>query len=265
MQIYINRGGQQFGPFTLEQVNQALVVGQLLPNDFAFCEGLQQWTPLEQIQGVVVPGAGPVAAPAPIQAEIVSPTVSVSEESVVTEPVAEEAIEGASKKKRIIVIAGISVGVVTVICLLLFVYPGFLLPASSEVESVKPKIFVTDSNSTESNQTEGADKKLPDFSDVGPVSYFGDIKSIFEARCVECHRPKKKKGKLDMSNLQGLAAGVEGKPVYVAEKPEESLLVKSIYPDIFDPDDPMPPDDETPLTKDEKKKISAWIAQGAKD
>ena len=54
MQIYINRDGQQFGPFTIEQVNEGLAAGQLLPTDFAFFEGLPQWTPLNQIQGVVI-------------------------------------------------------------------------------------------------------------------------------------------------------------------------------------------------------------------
>jgi len=39
MQIYINRDGQQFGPFTIEQVNEGLAAGQLLPTDFAFFEG----------------------------------------------------------------------------------------------------------------------------------------------------------------------------------------------------------------------------------
>ena len=65
MQIYIYRDGQQFGPFTLDQINQGLAAGQLLPNDFAFYEGLPQWIPLSQIQGVVVPGAGAEASSAP--------------------------------------------------------------------------------------------------------------------------------------------------------------------------------------------------------
>ena len=87
MQIYINRDGQQFGPFTLDQVNQGLAAGQLFPNDFAYYEGLQQWTPLTQIQGVIVPGASPVAAPAPIQSEIVATPVAEEEESaVIAEP-----------------------------------------------------------------------------------------------------------------------------------------------------------------------------------
>ena len=260
MQIFINRGGQQFGPFTLDQINQALAAGQLLPNDFAFYEGLEQWTPLSQIQGVVVPGAALAAAPAPIQSEIAAtPAVSITEETaVVTEPVTGVAGEGTSNRKRIIVIAGISVGVVTVICVLLFVYPGFLKSSTPpDVEPVRAIIPPPDQPSEPALQ-------LPDVSNHPSVSYFRDIKFIFEEKCEKCHGPKKKNGKLDMSNPQGLAAGADGEPISVAGKPEESLLVES----ILNSDEPMPPDDEDPplipLTEEEKKKIIAWIAQGAK-
>jgi len=255
MQIYINRDGQQFGPFTLDQVNQGLATGQLLPNDFAFYEGLQQWTPLDQIQGVVILGSAPLAAPAPIQAEIVASPVAEGEEPAI---VATAAVDGASKKKGIIMIAGISAGSIAVICVLLFVYPGFMKsPEIPDVKTVKAIIPPPDQSSEPAIQ-------LPDISGVGPVSYFRDIKIIFEEKCVDCHGSKKKKGNLDMSNEQGLAAGADGEPIYVAGKPKESLLVESIYSS----DDPMPPDDEdpplTPLTDEEKKKIIAWIKQGAK-
>jgi len=260
MQIYINRDGQQFGPFTLDQVNQGLAAGQLLPNDFAFYEGLQQWTPLSQIQGVLVPGAGPEASSsAPILAEIVATPVAVAEESVVTaEPVVTGGVDSASKKKKVIMITGISAGVVVVVCVLLFVYPGFLnAPEIPEVKTVKAIIPPPE-------QPDESALQLPDISDVGQVSYFRDIKIIFEEKCVDCHGSEKKKGKLDISNEQGLAAGADGEPIYVAGKPEESLLVEA----ILSSDDPMPPADEdpplTPLTEEEKKKIIAWIKQGAK-
>ena len=60
MQIYINRDGQQFGPFTLDQVNQGLATGQLLPNDFALyappLSGLVFWALPASLAPVAAPG-----------------------------------------------------------------------------------------------------------------------------------------------------------------------------------------------------------------
>lgn len=249
MQILINRDGQQFGPFTLDQVNQALAAGQLLPTDIAYFEGLQQWTPLTQIQGVVIPGAAPMVAPVPVQPEVaaVEPVMSGA-------PIVEVADAVAAKKKKIIMISGISTGIIAVTCVLLFVWPGFLKsPEVPKVEIIKPNPVVP-------GPPDGSGLQLPDVSDLGPVGYFADIKPILDAKCVSCHGTEKKKGDLDMSNEQGLAAGADGNPVYVANKPGESLIVELIY----HPDDPMPPEDKEQLTEDEKKKIVAWIAQGAK-
>ena len=49
MDIYIARGEEQFGPYPLEQVHQLLDQGALLPEDLAFHEGLENWTPLAEI------------------------------------------------------------------------------------------------------------------------------------------------------------------------------------------------------------------------
>ena len=281
MQIYINRDGQQFGPFTLDQVNQGLAAGQLLPNDFAFYEGLQQWTPLVQIQGVVLPEPDQVALPVLAQPEVTvtdptdhPPAVNHVAEDISAEPEIKNCVAcggevskyadvcphcGCNYQKRLIVKIVIPVVVILAIAgVVLFVYPGFLKSQEvPEVKTIKPIIPPPDQPSEPAIQ-------LPDISDVGQVSYFRDIKIIFEEKCVDCHGSKKKKGKLDMSNEQGLAAGADGEPIYVAGKPKESLLVESIYSS----DDPMPPDDEdpplTPLTDEEKKKIIAWIKQGAK-
>jgi len=251
MQIYINRDGQQFGPFSLDQVNQGLVEGQLLPNDFAFYEGLQQWTPLDQIQGVVIPGT----VPAPIQAETVAVPVAEEEESaMVVEPVVTAGADYTSKRKKVIMIAGISVGVAIVVAgfwAYLFLQKTEIL----EVQTIKPIIPSSDQSSEHAIE-------LPDISEVGSVSYFRDIKIIFEEKCINCHGPEKKKAALDLSNEVGLAAGADGEPIYVAGNPEESLLVKIIL--STDLDERMPPGDEVPLSEEEKKKIIAWIEQGGK-
>ncbi|SVD36662.1 uncharacterized protein METZ01_LOCUS389516, partial [marine metagenome] len=51
MQIQIDRQGQQFGPYTMEQVQQYLADGTLLPTDFAWHEGLSGWVPLSELVG----------------------------------------------------------------------------------------------------------------------------------------------------------------------------------------------------------------------
>ncbi len=268
MQIFINRDGQQFGPFTLDQVNQGLAAGRLLPTDFAFFEGLAQWTPLNQIQGVIIPGALAPMAVVPVEEQpaAAQPEAQPVEESVADEEaVAAEAgplAEGSAKKKKILMIAGAAVGVAALAFVLLYVWPGFLnedegdgagaaLTPSSDPGSNTPPAPPDDGAST--------DVSLPDISGMEPVSYFGDIKPILEAKCVSCHGKETTKAKLDLSDEQGLAAGADGEPIYVAGKPEESEFVLR----IMDVDDPMPPDDEEPLTDDEKKKIVAWISQGA--
>ena len=55
MQIHIDRQGQRFGPYPLEQVNQYLASGNLLPTDQAWYEGAPGWMPITQVPGVTAP------------------------------------------------------------------------------------------------------------------------------------------------------------------------------------------------------------------
>jgi hypothetical protein len=52
VQVTINRGGQQIGPYTVDQINEYLAQGSLLPTDNAWHEGLPDWVPVSQISGV---------------------------------------------------------------------------------------------------------------------------------------------------------------------------------------------------------------------
>ena len=49
MEIKINRNGTEFGPYTLEEVNQYLADGKLLPNDLAWHEPTKTWVRLSQL------------------------------------------------------------------------------------------------------------------------------------------------------------------------------------------------------------------------
>ena len=49
MEIYVNRNGQQFGPYTVEQVRENLAIGMLAPTDLAWHEGLAEWQSVGQL------------------------------------------------------------------------------------------------------------------------------------------------------------------------------------------------------------------------
>ncbi|MDP6035515.1 MAG: GYF domain-containing protein, partial [Verrucomicrobiota bacterium] len=68
MQIHVDRSGQRFGPYSLEDVNRYLADGTLLPSDIGWHEGAADWMPLTKIAGVVA-GGGPPGPPAPTAAD----------------------------------------------------------------------------------------------------------------------------------------------------------------------------------------------------
>ena len=82
------------------------------------------------------------------------------------------------------------------------------------------------------------------------------IAPIFQSRCVECHNPSKRRGELDLSTSTGLRQGSESGPVFVAGKPEKSLLYELVHRGEM----PKKGDD---LSHDEVEVIRAWIAGGA--
>jgi len=75
MQIHIDRGGQRFGPYSLEDVNRYLADGTLLPSDLGWHDGAADWIPLPKISGVNVGGGAPPsgAPPAPTAANAAKP------------------------------------------------------------------------------------------------------------------------------------------------------------------------------------------------
>ncbi len=58
-QYLIARGGEQSGPYTLEQIQQMQAAGQLLPSDMAWTEGQADWLPLSQIADCATPPPPP--------------------------------------------------------------------------------------------------------------------------------------------------------------------------------------------------------------
>jgi mono/diheme cytochrome c family protein len=86
-----------------------------------------------------------------------------------------------------------------------------------------------------------------------------EVKSVFQAKCSECHGPQvqKPKGKFGyVLDLKKLAADPEK---VVPSKPDESALWQLVR------DEMMPAEGAKagPLTKDQKETIRAWIEAGA--
>ena len=49
MEIKISRDGEEFGPYTIEQVNELLADGSLLPTDLAWHDPMDTWSELSQV------------------------------------------------------------------------------------------------------------------------------------------------------------------------------------------------------------------------
>ncbi len=98
---------------------------------------------------------------------------------------------------------------------------------------------------------------------AGSVSYFRDIRPIFQVHCQGCHQPAKAMGSFVMTHFDGLLKGGESEQAaIVPSKPEASNLLALITPEGGKAE--MPKDKE-PLTEDQIKRIRQWIAEGAKD
>ena len=52
MQITINRDGENFGPYSLEEVRDLLANGTLKETDLAYTEGSENWTPVSTLPGL---------------------------------------------------------------------------------------------------------------------------------------------------------------------------------------------------------------------
>lgn len=106
------------------------------------------------------------------------------------------------------------------------------------------------------------DKAAPPAA-AGPVSYFKDIRPIFQVNCQGCHQPAKAMGEYIMTDFGHMLKGGESEEAaIVAGKPDESHLVAQITP--ADGKAEMPKD-KGPLSGDQIKTVRQWIAEGAKD
>ena len=83
-----------------------------------------------------------------------------------------------------------------------------------------------------------------------------DVLSLVKTRCVKCHGPAKREGKLNLSTAAGMARGGESGAAIAPGSLDGSLLWQRIAADE------MPPED--PLNSEEKATFERWIAGGAR-
>jgi uncharacterized membrane protein len=89
------------------------------------------------------------------------------------------------------------------------------------------------------------------------------IKPVFEKKCVGCHNPDKLKGKLILTDSAFILKGGKTGELFVAGKPDSSLLLQRIGLPIEDKKH-MPPSGKTQITSDELDLLYLWIKSGAK-
>ncbi len=94
--------------------------------------------------------------------------------------------------------------------------------------------------------------------------YGARVQPIFDARCVNCHGPDKRKANLRLDTYKGLMQGGKDGPAIRAGNAQASDLFRRItLPATHD--DFMPKEGKRPLSADEVKLIELWIAAGASD
>ena len=234
--IHVMRDGQQYGPYTLEDLNAHLAAGSLLPSDQAWYEGAPAWMPMNQVPGVVVPGvvvpgAAPVAAVPQIAVPVDPNDPMASADPAVAAQQADASSATGGSKKKMMIITGSALAVLAAVVITGFWKPGFFVGGSGE----------------DPLPGEGGAK----------VDYtkFASVQPIFEAHnCFKCHSSNagKVKAKLDFDMPDTV------KRHLLEEDGESEMMAR-----LKDKDDPMPPEgDGTMLSTDELAKVKAWIDAG---
>lgn len=246
MQIHIHREGQDFGPYTLEQVNQYLVEGSIVPTDVAWYDGAPDWIPLPKVPGVVVPAGAATGAAA----------ASGSKKTIVLICIAAVAA------------AGIAGGIV-------FVAMNKGGGANQSAKASGGGGGASNSGGNSSGGGSGGDGMGMDGDGMmgmdgdGMMAMDGDgmmgmdggadakkVHALLEQKCFRCHGNGKSKGGYSLdSRSAALDAITPGNP-------GGSTLLKLVRRD--DPDDAMPPKESEALSKAEVAMIEAWIRAGAK-
>lgn len=111
--------------------------------------------------------------------------------------------------------------------------------------------------------TAGAEAPKKDGA-TATVSYYKQIRPIFQERCQGCHQPAKRQGGFAMTSLADMQKGGDSEtPAFVPGKPGESFLISQLLPEGANP--PAMPKNSDPLKPDQIELIKRWVAEGAAD
>lgn len=245
MQIHINRDGQDFGPYTLEQVNQYLEEGSIVPTDMAWHDGMPDWMPLPKVQGVIIPDDAELEA------------------------------AGAGGKKTVLWISLAAVAAALVVGGIVFMVmnkggkPSQSAQASDDGAgsgSTAGKSSAGSASGGGMDNGMGMDAGMAMDGDMamgmamdggmGGSADVGKVKALLEQKCFKCHGNGKKKGGYSLDSRDAALDAI--KP----GNPDGSLLIELVR--RGDPDSAMPPKESDALTKDEIATLAAWIKAGAK-
>ena len=110
----------------------------------------------------------------------------------------------------------------------------------------------------------GADEPDKSAGDIDrKISYYTDIRPLFQTHCQGCHQPAKKGGDYVMTDFPLLLKGGEtGETAITAHKPDESYLIEMITPVKGEAEMPR---DKDPLSESDIDLITKWVVQGAID
>jgi mono/diheme cytochrome c family protein len=92
------------------------------------------------------------------------------------------------------------------------------------------------------------------------VSYRNDVQPIFKRHCLGCHSSTKAKGKLNLETVAAMRKGGRTGPLFVAGKPDDSLLIE-----VVSGPEPSMPQKQPPLSMDKIDMLRKWIQAGAPD
>src|SRR6184192_4329464 len=94
------------------------------------------------------------------------------------------------------------------------------------------------------------------------VSYYKDVRPLFQQHCQGCHQPAKAHGDYVMTDFAELfKKSDKGEIGVVPGQPDKSMLYRQIVPQGGKP--PAMPRDKEPLSDHNVALIKRWIEQGA--
>lgn len=109
-----------------------------------------------------------------------------------------------------------------------------------------------------------ADPPPADSTEASKISYYKDVRPIFQERCQGCHQPAKRSGGFLMSSVAEMQKGGDSQePGFLPGDAVGSLIIRNITPSGSDP--PAMPKGAEPLKPAQLELITRWVVEGAVD